>query len=96
MAGEERNLIPKVQIKDVKKIYEGRNGQTVALTTLIAAESTGAEAGLGMRIRSFSNSFEVAPMLLYIILIGIIGITSEKLIKTLERKLTGWQEKREV
>ena len=31
MAGEERNLIPKVQIKDVKKIYEGRNGQTIAL-----------------------------------------------------------------
>ena len=31
MAGEERNLMPKVQIKDVKKIYEGRNGQTVAL-----------------------------------------------------------------
>ena len=68
----------------------------MALTTLIAAESTGASAGMGMRIRSFSNSFEVAPMLLYIILIGIIGITSEKIIKTLERKLTGWQEKREV
>ena len=31
MAGEERNLIPKVQIKDVKKIYEGRNGQIIAL-----------------------------------------------------------------
>ncbi len=31
MAGEERNLTPKVQIKDVKKIYEGRNSQTVAL-----------------------------------------------------------------
>lgn len=39
MAGEERNLIsgeqhglmPRVQIKDVKKIYEGRNGQTIAL-----------------------------------------------------------------
>ena len=31
MAGEARNLTPKVQIKDVKKIYEGRNGQTVAL-----------------------------------------------------------------
>ena len=73
-----------------------RLGVSVALTTLIAAESTGASAGLGMRIRSFSNSFEVAPMLLYIILIGIIGITSEKIIKTLERKLTGWQEKREV
>ena len=73
-----------------------RLGVSVALTTLIASESTGASAGMGMRIRSFSNSFEVAPMLLYIILIGIIGITSEKIIKTLERKLTGWQEKREI
>ena len=73
-----------------------RLGVSVALTTLIAAESTGASAGMGMRIRSFSNSFEVAPMLLYIILIGIIGITSEKIIKTLERKLTGWEEKREI
>ena len=72
-----------------------RLGVSVALTTLIAAESTGASAGMGMRIRSFSNSFEVAPMLLYIILIGIIGINYEKIIKTLERKLTGWQEKRE-
>ena len=73
-----------------------RLGVSVALTTLIAAESTGASAGMGMRIRSFSNSFEVAPMLLYIILIGIIGITSQKIIKTLQRKLTGWQEKREI
>lgn len=31
MAGEERNLTPKVQIKAVEKIFEGRNGQTVAL-----------------------------------------------------------------
>ena len=31
MAGEERNLIPKVQIKNVRKVYEGRNGQTIAL-----------------------------------------------------------------
>ena len=72
-----------------------RLGVSVALTTLIAAESTGAVAGLGMRIRSLNNSFEVAPMLLYIIIIGIIGITCEKLIKMAERRLTGWQEKRE-
>lgn len=31
MAGEERNLTPKVQIKAVEKIYEGRNGKTIAL-----------------------------------------------------------------
>ena len=27
MAGEERNLMPKVQIKAVEKIYGGRNGK---------------------------------------------------------------------
>ena len=73
-----------------------RLGASVALTTLIAAESTGAMAGLGMRIRSLNNSFESAPMLLYMIIIGILGITIEKLIKTAERRLTSWQEKREI
>lgn len=73
-----------------------RLGVSVALTTLIAAESTGATAGLGMRIRSLNNSFDVPPMLLYIIIIGVIGITSEKIIKHLEAKFTGWQEKREI
>lgn len=73
-----------------------RLGASVALTTLIAAESTGAIAGLGMRIRSLNNNFETKPMLLYIILIGIIGLVIEQIIKFLERRLTGWQEKREV
>jgi len=73
-----------------------RLGSSVALTTLIAAESTGAMAGLGMRIRSLNNNFESKPMLLYIIIIGIIGISVDKLIKLMERKLTGWQEKREL
>lgn len=71
-----------------------RLGISVSLTTLIAAESTGAVAGLGMRIRSLSNSFETAPMLLYIIMIGMIGLTMEKIIKYIERRFTGWQEKR--
>ena len=73
-----------------------RLGASVALTTLIAAESTGAYAGLGMRIRSLNNSFESAPMLMYVILIGIIGLIVEKVIKYLERRLTSWQEKREI
>ena len=73
-----------------------RLGSSTALTTLIAAESTGAVAGLGMRIRSLNNSFESAPMLLYIIIIGIIGMLVEKFVKFLERRFTGWQEKREA
>lgn len=73
-----------------------RLGTAVGLTSLIAAESTGAQAGLGMRIRALSNTFEASPMLLYIIIIGIIGLVFEKLVKILERRLTGWQEKREI
>ena len=73
-----------------------RLGASTALTTLIAAESTGANAGLGMRIRTLNSNFDTDPMLLYIILIGILGLIVEKLIDFAERKLTGWQEKREA
>ncbi|MDO4432191.1 MAG: ABC transporter permease [Aerococcaceae bacterium] len=73
-----------------------RLGSAVALTTLIAAESTGASAGLGMRIRALNNSFESPPMLLYILVIGIIGLIIEKLVKIVEKRLTGWQEKQEM
>lgn len=69
-----------------------RLGTAIGLTSLIAAESTGAEAGLGMRIRALSNTFESSPMLLYIIIIGIIGLVFELITRWLERKLTGWQE----
>ncbi len=73
-----------------------RLGTSVALTTLIAAESTGASAGLGMRIRSLNNSFDSPPMLLYILIIGIIGMVVNKLVALMERRLTGWQEKQEL
>ena len=73
-----------------------RLGISVALTTLIAAESTGASAGLGMRIRALSSSFETEPMMLYIIVVGVIGMLAEKILKFFERRLTSWQEKREI
>ena len=69
-----------------------RLGASVAMTTIIAAESAGSLAGLGMRIRSLSASFENAAMLAYVIVLGIIGILLEKGIRFLEKKLTGWQE----
>ncbi|MER0123063.1 ABC transporter permease [Streptococcus sp. ZJ93] len=73
-----------------------RLGVGVALTTLIAAESTGAIAGLGMRIRSLNNTFDSAPLLLYIIIIGLIGLIIDKCIDGLEKRLTVWQEKKEM
>lgn len=69
-----------------------RLGLSASLTTLIAAELTGASKGLGMFTRQASSSFMLPEMLLGIILIGIIGMTFEKIVRILERKLTGWQE----
>ena len=73
-----------------------RLGISVALTTLIASESTGAVAGLGMRIKALSQVFENAEMMFYIIVVGVIGMLAEKILKFFERRLTSWQEKREI
>ncbi len=72
-----------------------RLGLSAGLTTLLAAESTGAQAGLGMRIRYLQGTFETNAMLGYIILIGIIGTTLSVVTDKIERRLTSWQEKRE-
>ena len=60
------------------------------------AETTGASAGLGMRVQALNSSFDTQPMMLYIIVIGVIGMLAEKILKFFERRLTSWQEKREI
>lgn len=70
-----------------------RLGLSASLTTLIASELTGASKGLGMMSQQASAAFEIDVLLLSIILIGVLGISFEKMVKILERKLTGWQEK---
>ena len=72
-----------------------RLGLCAGLTTLLAAESTGAQAGLGMRIMTLKGSFETDAMLGYIIIIGIIGTLLNLLVDIIEGRLTSWQEKRE-
>ena len=72
-----------------------RLGLGAGLTTLLAAESTGAQAGLGMRIRYLSSTFESDAMLLYILIIGLIGLTLNMIVDFIERRLTSWAEKRE-
>ncbi len=72
-----------------------RLGLSAGLTTLLAAESTGARAGLGMRIRTLQTTFETNAMLGYILIIGIIGTLLNMLVDFIERRLTSWQEKRE-
>jgi NitT/TauT family transport system permease protein len=70
-----------------------RLGLSAALTTLIAAEMTGASSGLGMMVTSAGQYFDMATVLMGILVIGIIGLLLEKFVKFLEGRLMGWQEK---
>jgi len=69
-----------------------RLGLSASLTTLVAAELTGASKGLGMMIQKAQGYYDMATVLLGILIIGIIGLAFEQVVRFLERKLTGWQE----
>lgn len=95
LGAKEKDIFTKVIIPASTPfiLVGSRLGLSASLTTLIAAELTGATKGLGMMTRQASSLFELDVMLLGIILIGIIGIVFEKIVRFLERKFTGWQEK---
>lgn len=63
-----------------------------ALTTLIAAELTGAQEGLGQMIQEASLYFRMDIVILGIVLIGILGLILNKTVTHIEKKLAGWQE----
>lgn len=67
-------------------------GLASALTTLIAAELTGAQTGLGQMIQEASLYFRMDIVILGIVLIGILGLILNKIVSYLERRLAGWQE----
>lgn len=73
-------------------LVAARLGLSTAMTTLMASEIVGGDRGLGMMIQQASSYFQRDVMLMGIILLGIIGICFEKIVRFLERRLTGWQE----
>ena len=73
-------------------LVAARLGLSSSLTTLIAAELTGASRGLGMMIQKAQSYYDRETMLLGILVIGVIGIIFERIVYFLERSLTGWQE----
>ncbi len=73
-----------------------RLGLSSSLTTLIAAELTGAQRGLGQMIQEAANYFRMDVVLMGIIIIGVVGLLLEKIVGIAERRLTAWQETREL
>jgi NitT/TauT family transport system permease protein len=56
---------------------------SVGWSTVIAAEMLGVSKGLGFRLLDFRYLLEYKSMLLYIIIIGLIGIMSDRLFRRL-------------
>lgn len=73
-----------------------RLGLASSLTTLIAAELTGAQVGLGQMIQEASMYFQMDIVLMGIVIIGLIGTVLDQIVNWLERRLTAWQETRSV
>ncbi len=72
-------------------LVAARLGVSTALTTLIAAELTGATFGIGARIQAAQGYMNTSVVLLGIITIGVIGYTLDALLLLAEKQLTRWK-----
>lgn len=96
LGAKDKDIFIKVVIPaSVPYILVGaRLGLGASLTTLIAAELTGSNAGLGQMIQEASLYFRMDIVMLGIILIGITGLILNLIVSIIENKLTVWQEKK--
>ncbi|MEI0518298.1 ABC transporter permease [Brachyspira murdochii] len=96
LGAKDKDIFLKVVIPaSVPYILVGmRLGLGASLTTLIAAELTGSNAGLGQMIQEASLYFRMDIVMLGIILIGITGLVLNLIVSIIENKLTIWQEKK--
>lgn len=74
-------------------LVAARLGSAASWTTLVASELIAASRGLGYMVTEAGVYFQPPVMYLGIFLIGALGLTMDKIILYLEKKMTGWQEK---
>lgn len=94
LGAKQRDIFFKVTIPACTPfiLVAARLGLSTSLTTLMASEIIGGDKGLGMMIQQASGYYQMDVVLLGILMLGIIGICFEKIVRFLERRLTGWQE----
>lgn len=68
-----------------------RLGVGAAMTTLVAAELTGATYGLGSYINTQGNNLRMDTCIMGILLLGIFGILFDKVLLFVEKRLTRWK-----
>ncbi len=66
----------------------------VCWATLVAAELIAAQKGIGAMMVDAQNFFQMAPLVLGVLLIGVISLVMDSIVRAIERRATAWQEKR--
>ncbi len=70
-----------------------RIGLGSAWATVVAAELIAAQSGLGFRMQQAQLYYELPSIFVSLIAIGILGLTMDRVLMTVERRLTSWQER---
>jgi NitT/TauT family transport system permease protein len=65
----------------------------VCWATLVAAELIAAQRGIGAMMVEAQNFFQMPPLVLGIILIGVISLVMDAIVRAIESHATQWQEK---
>ena len=65
----------------------------VCWATLVAAELIAAQKGIGAMMVEAQNFFQMAPLVLGIVMIGAISLIMDGIVRAIERRVTAWQEK---
>jgi NitT/TauT family transport system permease protein len=65
----------------------------VCWATLVAAELIAAQRGIGAMMVDAQNFFQMAPLVLGILLIGAISLLMDSMVRAIEKRATSWQEK---
>jgi ABC-type nitrate/sulfonate/bicarbonate transport system permease component len=68
----------------------------VAWASMVAAELTGADAGLGWRIFWYQEFFAMDRVMAVILTIGVLGYALDLALRALQRRLTRWSPDSEV
>ncbi|NHC13301.1 ABC transporter permease [Motilibacter deserti] len=71
-----------------------RVGLGSAWATLVAAELIAAQSGLGYRMQSAQLYYDLPTIFVGLISIGVLGLVMDRLLLLVERRVTGWQERR--
>lgn len=68
-----------------------RLGVGAALTTVVAAELTGTQYGLGALVQNQAQNLQFDYAISGIVILGVFGIVFDKLLLYIEKKLTKWK-----